>query len=222
MASGPSYMLICILMLMIVREGVASSEFLNDFGLCIVDKALTSSAPYLIFSTDPVVERGSAARYSKLSGKIEINDDGTYLFIIHRPGLGIAFQPLLLVVEDWGIIAFTLNSGERATFTAHALAELKRGNVVYVYNKADVVGDENRPFIFSVFLLYHKPIVSFPRARQSAFSVYGLVYIIEQQLADSMIDMYAPPDVNIGDGFDSRAGVFTAPFQGMPSLNIVF
>nr|AAK11307.1 cortical vesicle protein CV34-53 precursor [Strongylocentrotus purpuratus] len=224
MASGPSYMLLCILMLMIVREGVASSEFLNDFGLCIVDKALTlSSVPDLTFSTDPVVERGSAASFDKMqvTQLIEINDDGTYLFIIHRAGIiagdseDDAPAPFLLAINaPDGEIAEIVDTGEGSISTVHVLADLKRDDSVFItVQEDDDVGDEKRPFIFSVFLLYHTPIVSFPRARQSAFSVK--LDDVDLSVADSIIKSFESPTVNIGDEFDRTTGVYTAPFEGL-------
>nr|AAK11303.1 32kDa cortical vesicle protein CV34-38 precursor [Strongylocentrotus purpuratus] len=222
MASGPSYMLLCILMLMIVRESVASSKFLNDFGLCIVDKALTlSSVPDLTFSTDPVVERGSAASFDKMqvTQLIEINDDGTYLFIIHRAGIidmdspGPPPRPFLLAISNTPDVEI-VDTGEGSISTMHVLADLKRGDSVSItVQDDDDVGDEKRPFIFSVFLLYHTPIVSFPRARQSAFSVKLDNVVLS--VADSIIKNFDSPTVNIGDEFDRSTGAYTAPFEGL-------
>ncbi|NP_999669.2 cortical vesicle protein CV34-53 precursor [Strongylocentrotus purpuratus] len=221
MASGPSYMLLCTLMLMIVREGVATSQFLNDFGLCIVDKGFTASAGDFMFTTDPVVERGSAASFIISQDGIKINDDGTYLFIIHRAGViardsqGSRPDPFLLKISNTPNVEI-VDTGEESICTVHVLAELKRENIVSISIPSSlntVPADENRPFIFSAFLLYHTPIVSFPRARQSAFSVN--LNGVDLSVADSIIKSFAPPTVNIGDEFDRMTGVYTAPFEGL-------
>ncbi|XP_063968273.1 uncharacterized protein LOC129279836 [Lytechinus pictus] len=233
MTGGRAFMLLCILMVMRVRESLSVSQFLSDFGLCIVDKDLNSTFPTgmamfrtgvpphqdLIFTTDPVFERGTSASYNAALGEIEVNDDGTYVFIIHRAGLAttVSSLPLLLEVkngtDDYVTVAELVDSREGTILTAHVLAELKRNDSVFIHTQGEnVIGNEDRPFIFSMFLLYHKTLVSFPRARQAAFSVTGSANL---SFADSIINDLGDPTVNIGNGFDEQTGVFTAPFEGL-------
>nr|XP_054772122.1 uncharacterized protein LOC129280093 [Lytechinus pictus] len=173
----------------------------------------------LMFTTDPVFERGTSASYNAALGEIEVNDDGTYVFIIHRAGLAttVSSRPLLLEVknatDDYVTVAELVDSREGTILTAHVLAELKRNDSVFIHTQGEnVIGNEDRPFIFSMFLLYHKTLVSFPRARQAAFSVTGSANL---SFADSIINDLGDPTVNIGNGFDEQTGVFTAPLKAV-------
>lgn len=233
--------LVVWLLLLLTSQSMASSQFQGDFALSIIETDLfqrglsedvgsgmppTTTEPFpnnVIFNTDPFLLRGDSARYDAPKGQVDIFDDGTYVFIIHRVGRTLDESPLILQVyraddeDDYIQIGEIFDNGEGVVSTTHALAQLKRGDIVSILNEGvTVIGDEDNPFIFNMFLLYHTPITSFPHVRQSAFKAFGEYSNLEPGAIDNL---YLNESIGLG-GFDEDSGVFKVPIRGPYIFNL--
>lgn len=98
------------------------------------------------------------------TGIFHIDDDGVYVFVIHRPGVDVDNPDLTLTLipsahPTTNQTLVTLgDTGVGSVITIHVVAELRRGDRVLIANPryADVTGTEDNPFIYNAFLLYRK------------------------------------------------------------------
>ncbi|XP_071478454.1 uncharacterized protein [Diadema antillarum] len=166
----------------------------------------------------PVLLRGDDG-LNATSGIFHIVDDGFYVFMIHRGGVnGDNSSVDLVLLDDHDLSNTTLatveDNGEGTVFSAHVAVELRRDDYLLIANPtySDVEGDMDNPFIYNAFLLYHKPLSSFPRVRQSAFTVTVAGNLT---LADEPLTNYNSPVVDINGDFNIDSGTFVVPMRGI-------
>ncbi|XP_041458674.1 uncharacterized protein LOC121410569 [Lytechinus variegatus] len=159
--------------------------------------------------------------FNTSTGIFTVDDDGVYVFVIHRPGVHSQNPDLTLTVITSAnptsnqTLATLDDTGDGSVTTTHVVADLRRGDRVFIDNpgQADVVGTADNPFIYNGFLLYHTPISPAPKVRQSAFWVSLAGNLSREEGA--IFSNYNPPALNINDDFDAERGTFLTSLKGL-------
>ncbi|XP_054751215.2 uncharacterized protein LOC129257007 [Lytechinus pictus] len=185
----------------------------------------TSPAPPQNFNAisgfiSPVLLRDDNS-FDTSTGIFTVDDDGVYVFVIHRPGVLFLNPDLTLTVipsanptSNQTLVTLD-DTGDGSVTTTHVVADLRRGDRVFIDNpgQADVFGTADNPFIYNGFLLYHTPISPAPKVRQSAFSVSLAGNLSREE--GSIFSNYNPPALNINDDFDVERGTFLTSLKGL-------